>query len=93
MVATREHGGGPEYGGVFEGGVEDFACGAKNPMCQGGQRFFRSEAFGILEGTGAPLHRGGAIVSAAQGDQQLLGGGFVTGAEASGIIEITTPKQ
>ena len=29
----------------------------------------------------------------AQGDQQLLGGGFVTGAEASGIIEITTPKQ
>ena len=29
----------------------------------------------------------------AQGDQQLLGGGFVTGAEASGIIEITAPKQ
>ena len=29
----------------------------------------------------------------AQGDQQLLGGGFVTRAEASGIIEITAPKQ
>ncbi|NBR49323.1 hypothetical protein EBU02_10860 [bacterium] len=29
----------------------------------------------------------------AQGVEQLLGGGFVTGAEASGIIEITTPKQ
>jgi cyclophilin family peptidyl-prolyl cis-trans isomerase len=29
----------------------------------------------------------------AQGDQQLLGGGFVTGAEASGILEITAPKQ
>ena len=29
----------------------------------------------------------------AQGDHQLLGGGFVTGAEASGIIEITAPKQ